>query len=769
MNLRQIFRSILRDRLNTAVILISLAVGMACINLILLFIYREVETDSFHKNASRIYLLNCDNPFEKGTRMSQCRIGGVEYMKKNFPQVEDFCRIGTISIHKIVVNGQTYFDNPIVFEASSNFFNFFTFSLITNNPNTVLETESDIAISEELAKKYFGDISPLGKIISMTSGKATHDYIIKGIFRKPSFNSMLHFDIVKFPKESESYAFVLLKDNTDRADLEMIFAKEKEKIPNVNDGTPGQYYLESLKDAYFDNQYSPLGNRRDKKDLWIALVIGVLIIGIGSFNYLGLINNKLINKSSELGVRRINGASTASLIFDFLAENLCLILIALAISMELMSWIMPAFNSLTGTDLSISNFLRKEGLVLMAGVSGFLLILSFFFSFFIISGKTILSDLTKWKNVPKNKGRIPSLSIIQVAITIALLICALIIIKQINYINEKNIGLNKDVVEVRLPEQYSDKAKVFKEELSTDPSVSLVSITNASPLLEYWMVLSRYTEDGVEKEYTPAYFPGDENFISTLGINLTEGRNFSGNMASDKNNCLINESLARKFSNLSLIGAKLPGDKNLTVIGIVKDFNFSSLKDKIEPGVIIYYTTGYHLLVKPVSGMTEAARKKIKATWESIVPDYPVNIESVKERYDWYHRENTDYVKLIGSCCLISMFLSMIGLFAVFYNSSLKRTKEIGIRKINGATILEIMLLLNKDLVRWVAISFIVACPVGWYVMNKWLQNFAYKTSLSWWIFLLSGLLALGISLLTVSWHSWRAATRNPVETLRYE
>jgi putative ABC transport system permease protein len=427
------------------------------------------------------------------------------------------------------------------------------------------------------------------------------------------------------------------------------------------------------------------------------------------------------------------------------------------------------FNSLTGTDLSISNFLQKEGLLLMTGVSGFLVILTFFFSLIKISGKTILSDRAKGQIVPKNKGQITTLNIIQITISIALLICSLIIIKQIKYINKKNIGLNKDVVEVRLPEQYSDKAKVFKEELSTDPSVSLVSITNASPLLEYWMVLSHYTEDGVEKEYTPALFPGDENFISTLGINLTEGRNFSGNAASDKNNCLINESLARKFSNQNLMGARLPGDKDLTVIGIVKDFNFSSLKDKIEPGVIIYDNKGYHLLVKPAAGMMETARKKIKTTWESIVPDYPLNIESVKERYEWYHRENTDYVKLIGGCCLISMFLSMIGLFAVSYNSSLKRTKEIGIRKINGSTILEIMLLLNKDLLRWVAISFIVACPVVWYIMNKWLQNFAYKTGLSWWIFLLAGLIALGIALLTVSWHSWRAATRNPVEALRYE
>jgi putative ABC transport system permease protein len=744
-------------------------VGMACINLILLFIYREVDTDSFHKNANRIYLLNCDNPWEKGTKTSQCRLGGVEYMKQNFSQVEDFCRIGSISIHKIFVNGQTYYNKPIVYEASSNFFNFFSFTLLTNNPNTVLETESDIAISEELARKYFGDTSPIGKIITLTSGKTTHDYLIKGVFRKPDSNSMFSFDMVKYVKESERDAFVLLRDKTDPADLEKIFAKEKEKIPNVNGGTPGQYYLQNLKQAYFDNQYSHIRNRRDKKDLWIALIIGLLIIGVASFNYIGLVNNKLINKISEFRVRRINGASKTSLISDFMTENICLLLIALAISLELMSFIIPIFNSLTGTDIILSHFFLKEGFLVMITVSGFLLMLTLIFSSIKISSQTISSDLTKGKNITKNTIRIPAFNIIQVAISMILLICALVIIKQMNYINQKDIGLNKEVVEIRLPAQYSGKANVFKEELLNDPSVAMVSITNASPLLEFWMVLSRYTEDGIEKEYTPAYFPGDESFIGTLGIKLKEGRNFSGNMASDKNNCLINEALSRKFINQNLIGAKLPGDKNLTVIGIVKDFNFASLKNKIEPGVIIYYNSGYHLLVKPAPAMFQAAIKKITSTWDNIIPDYPVNIESVRERYEWYHRENTNYVKLIGSCCLISMFLSMIGLFAVSYNSSIKRTKEIGIRKINGAKTREIMSLLNKDIIRWVVIAFIVAAPVSWYIMHKWLENFAYKTGLSWWIFILSGIFALVIALLTVSLQSWRAATRNPVEALRYE
>jgi putative ABC transport system permease protein len=312
-------------------------------------------------------------------------------------------------------------------------------------------------------------------------------------------------------------------------------------------------------------------------------------------------------------------------------------------------------------------------------------------------------------------------------------------------------------------------AKIFKEEIQKIPAVILISITPASPMLEFWMVLYKYTENGSEKQYTPALFPGDENFINTLSIGLIDGRNFSGNIASDKNNCLINESFAKMFSGRNLIGEKIPGDNDLTIIGIVKDFHYFSLKNKIGPCIITFNNSGNHLLVKSSPGQFRVVRQAIKGIWQKLIPDYPLNIESVKERFEWYHRENSNYVKLIGSCCFISLFLSMIGLFAISYNTSRKRTKDIGIRKINGATILEVIFLLNKDFIKWVIVAFLIATPIAWYVMHRWLQSFVYKTRQSWWIFGLAGIIALGIALLTISWQSWSAASKNPVEALRYE
>jgi putative ABC transport system permease protein len=252
-------------------------------------------------------------------------------------------------------------------------------------------------------------------------------------------------------------------------------------------------------------------------------------------------------------------------------------------------------------------------------------------------------------------------------------------------------------------------------------------------------------------------------------MSLKVGRDFSGNMNSDKNNCIINESLAKYFLKRNLIGEKLPGYEKLTVIGVVKDFHCSGLKDVISPGVIIFDNSGSHLLVMPSYGQSESIKNSISETWQKLIPDFPLNIESVKERYEWYHREDINYAKLIGSCCLISLFLSMMGLFAISFNSSRKRTKEIGIRKINGETIVGVISLLNKDFFRWVITAFVIASPIAWYIMHKWMQGFAYKTELSWGIFGLAGLMALFIVMLTISWQSWKAATRNPVEALRYE
>ncbi len=499
------------------------------------------------------------------------------------------------------------------------------------------------------------------------------------------------------------------------------------------------------------------------------MIIGLMIICVASVNYLGLINNKLFDKTSEFYIRRINGGSRASLIFDFMIENLIIIGIAFVISLEVISWMIPFFNDLTASQIDMTYIISPGSFLIMLYVVVTLLFVTLIFSVNKLNKQKISSAFKGMFDKEGKIIKIPAFIIFQLIVTIVLLISSITILKQINFITKREIGINKEVIEVKIPSQYESQTNVFKEELLKYPQVAGISVTTASPLLEWIQTTFHYTENGEDKQYSPNIFRGDEAFIRTLGISLTDGRDFSGNIASDKNNCVINESLARYFSGRNMIGEKLPGYEKLTVIGVVKDFNSEGAKDPVSPGVIIFDNTGSHLLVLPAPGQSLTVKKTLSEVWQKLIPDYPLNIESVKERYDWYHIRETNFARLIVSCCLISLFLSMIGLFAISLHSSRKRTKEIGIRKINGATVSGVISLLNKDFLRWVIIAFVPACLISFYIMNKWLQGYAYKTELNLWIFVLAGVLTVTTTLLTVSWQSWRAATGNPVEALRNE
>jgi putative ABC transport system permease protein len=739
-------------------------------NLITIFVTRENNADGFQKNKNRIYALQADDPFRKGQKMYFIRYGAAEYMKDNFAEVEDFCRILNASPLKVEANNQDYFDDKKTIAVSSNFFTFFSYKLIAGIPDRVLETEQDVVISKKLALKYFGNPNPLGQKIIFTNGTEEDEMVVSGVFEKPEESTQLEFEMVKLVGENDSRCYLLLNENTNLVQLEEKFAQNKENIPIVHDGTPGTHYLKSMKATYFDTvRKQTIENSRDKRDLTIALVIAFMILGVALFNYLGLINNRLMEKTREHSIRRVNGGSKLNLIGGFMSETFILTGAAFGLSLVLMIWAVPFFNKLTSTNITTAFIFSTETIFILFGIPTLILLVSFLFALFRMGNSIKTEALKPGKLYLAGKFQIPAFNIAQLAISVVLIIGSIIILKQINYIANKNIGIDKYVLEVKLPMQHKNLAPVFKAELEKNPSVEMVSLANASPVLEHFMILMHYNENGVEKQYTPAVFVGDENYTKAMGIELVRGEDFSENAESNQNKCIINESLATLFPDQDLIGKLLPGTENNMVTGICKDFHYGSLKQVIEPGYISYGNNGFYLMVKPTTNQTAQARKVVAETWDELITDFPLNMESIGDRYEWMHRENKNYAKLIGACCIISVFLSMIGLFAVSFHTTRRRIKEIGIRKVNGAKISEILALLNKDFVIWVAVATIIALPVGWFFMNKWLESFVYKTSLSWWIFALAGLLALGIALLTVSWQSWRAAARNPVEALRYE
>lgn len=770
MQLVQIFRSLLRDRLNTAVIIISLAVGFASVNLIIIFLSRELGTDSFHEYKDQIYALKCDDPWLPGKKMYHCRFGSAEYMKNNFAQVEDFCRLNNSGSQKIIANNEDYFDQPAIISTSENFFRFFSYKLLTDNPETALEANNNLVISSDLAKKYFGSEDPVGEIVTLVNRDKKEDMVVTGIFEKPSDNTQIGFDMVRLIGETDSRCYIRLAKNTDLKEVKNLFSKKKESIPVINTGTPGPYYLESLQKAYFDTtRGSAVEISRDKRDLWIAIIVGLLISGVAVFNYLGILANKFHRKTKEYYIRRINGSSQYNLIARFILENSIVVAISFFLGLFLILDALPFFNNLIDSNITKTFIFQPEQIAILTAVLVFILLIALMFAVYLIRSNLNLNLLKTDQNHTVRSIQVPVFNIFQLASSIVLIICSLIIIKQMNYITNKTIGLNKEVIEIKIPSQYKDKAQAFKDELLTNSSIKNVSVTVASPVLEHFLVALKYQQDGVEKEYSPAGFSGDENYFDVLEIELVAGTGFSETLSAKTNKCLINQSFARLFPNQDLIGKGIPGLEDMIITGIVKDFHYSDLKSLVEPAFISFDNTGGHLLVKASENQAKTARNTISTIWQKLIPDYPVNTESVGDRFEWFHRKNVNFKRLIGSCSFISLFLSMIGLFAVSYQKTRSRTKEIGIRKINGANIIEILRMINKDFIRWTIIAFIIAVPIAWYAMYKWLENYAYRTEVKWWIFTVSGVIVLTISLLTVSWQSWRAATRNPVEALRYE
>ncbi|MDA3868204.1 MAG: ABC transporter permease, partial [Salinivirgaceae bacterium] len=582
-NIKTIFRGFNRNRLNTSVIVISMAVGMACFFLIALFIQREFSSDDFNPDKTRTFALQCDDPFGSGRgKMMHCREGSVEYMHDNLVGIESFCRLWHIRGKRIVANRNVYYDSPTILSASSNFFEFFHYNLISNNPKNVLVTENDIAISKDLALKYFGETLPIGKTLKTGSGEDEKEFFVSGVFEKPLETTQINFDMVTLFNGKDSRCYVKLDSPESKQKLEEDFESLKAEIPSINDGTPGQHYLQAMDDAYFSSsRKARFEASRDKTDLWVAIAIAFLIMGIAVFNYLNLIRNRLNDNIKNYTINRIQGASNKDLVRLFMYEIVGMLSISFILGVVLMRVVLPFFNELLSTNISVRIFTQFKSLLLFILFLSVLAGISYLFA--LIHIRTQLTTTNIKGNAQTPRRRLPAMNVIQLASMIILVICSSIVVKQIQFINNKEIGLDKNVIEVRVPPSYKDKTSVFKEELTTNPNIRNLSLTTASPLLEHWVVILNYKEDGAEKKYYPCGFTGDANYITTLGIKIREGENFSGNPDTDKRKCLINKSLADLFPNRELIGHPMPGNEETTIIGIVEDFHFSSLKRVVEP------------------------------------------------------------------------------------------------------------------------------------------------------------------------------------------
>ncbi len=794
LNLKLAINNLLKKTNNTAISIVGLAIAFAAVFHIFSVVEFENGYDGQHKNADRIFRISGDIIATENT-MTHAVLGPLmgSGLKDEFPAVESFVRLIPVR-HTVKLETHNHiFEIEEAYTADTSVFHIFSFNFIYGNARQALQNPNEIVINNSLSKKMFGDSDPIGEIIVRDGTPLT----VAGVINDSPENSHHKLNVlfsmgnhwtdlsgIPAVKISEGYwmpvcyTFVLLRKNAKIQSVTDNFEPFYEKyMAEFGKALNAKFapVAVPLKDVHFSRNMSydyPKGNRTYS---YIFLIIGVFILIVGFINYSNLLVSQNIIQSKNIGIRKIIGAKQLDIYLQLFLNSMTIILIALIFSVGLYRLSIPLLNDIP---LIHSGTLPLQTLLVLSIV----LLLSFslissFIPFFNQTKKSGLTLILKNKNNKVNSGQLNFgrvSTVVQLSLSIMLLIAILLIGKQLTFLSESNMGFDKEnVVMLKLNKTICNPESVnsLKQEIRRNPNVESVAFSRYAPGEVMSSHAFQINRDGKDVTKVVNGMEIDYDYIPLMNMEFSEGRNFSREF-NDANStvAIINDAFISFCGFTSpVVGEEIQG--GVKIIGVLKDVCFNSLRNETEP--MIFYLDkqkdGYlNIRIKSNTDI-KSVLANIQNTWQSFFPEEPFTTQFLDARIKMIYEDDYSKSKLIKLFTIITMLISLMGLFNISLLQSKQRTKEIGIRKVNGAKVSEILAMLNKDFVKWVSIAFVIATPIAWYAMNKWLENFAYKTALSWWIFVLAGLLALGIALLTVSWQSWRAATRNPVEALRYE
>lgn len=786
-------RNILTNKKFAWINIIGLSVGVTVSLFILLYVRYETSFDNFNPNAEYIHRIVTKN-LQDGTVGASTPLALSDVLKKDYPEIDKV--VGLLRTYGDIKVGDNRFENQKGTIAEKDFFQLFNIPLLSGNPATIFEDPFEAVITGKLAEKLYGKTDPLGKTFEFEDFTITVTGIISSI---PS-NSILDFDYLLSDKFRYKY-FTDLSERWYHFGLFTFVTFKGNRMPSGFEqklsGIEKTYYPEFMKNRHnyliTDFKGSHLNTSLEgdlvptiaPAYLWIlsAIALGILIIACLNFMNISIANSA--KQNVETAIKKVNGATSATLIRDFFAELAFLVFCSLIISFFGVYLLLPPFNSLIERNVSIN----LSDPVFWGGAAGFgflTILISGLYPSIVFARPSPIKILLRNKQSVYNKMNFQrSFVVIQFAITVILAIGQLFIFKQISFMQNHDTGFDKTnliTISVRSLGEGNDrlmKANLFVQTLEkyqTQYGYGKASITEFVPGFNFNNRFKIYPEGN-------AYPNGmellscdiDENYLNVFGLKVLQGRFFSKDFSTDRDALVINESSFKKLGWKTLDGKSVglfSNDNRKEVVGVVSDINIKSLQYPIEP--MIYQFGRHHMYPGSVTLRIDAGKKQettgfIKKQWMSLFPDVPFGFESIEEKYMTSYGTEKKLARITGVFSSLAMLLSLLGIFALSTLEAEKRVKEIGIRRINGAKVTEIMGMISKDFFLLVTIAFILACPFAWYAVNKWLQNFSYRTELSWWIFVIAGLFAFGIALLTVSLQSWKAATRNPVETLRYE
>ncbi|SHF93333.1 putative ABC transport system permease protein [Mariniphaga anaerophila] len=796
-------RNLIREKKYSLFLLLSVCIGLITFILVSGYVFYEKGFDRVFPDNKNIYRITTDIYSENKLSLSipECERGISTSINEKYPNVlaAGFITKTNNPQYKI---GEEIFTNKHIYHASYGFLDVFSIPLVRGNKTQVLTRPYTAIISESTAKKYFGAIDPVGQVLFKYP---VHEYTIEGVFRDIpkqahfSADVLLSFhDDMHLPPPAKAqwgetgfYTYLKLKENTDLNHLEAginNLVAENKKSTFEKNNIQHKYHLQPLNSIHL---HSALKNELEPNSragyVYLIFMVGLLILAASGFNYIQFSFSRLINSAKQTGIKKINGATSSEIISASLAESLIIHLVALIVSLAVVRMLFPVMRNEFGILLE-PVFAQPLFLEVLSGILAVSIFVNGVLPALLISRFNSLELLTlKYKPVANGISFRQVIVIAQFVIIIAIVSGISGMNKQVNFLIDKDKGLeltNTVVVKVpsnlRKTSQRINNLQAFEHDLTSHSSILGISSSNAIPgdLPAYNF---NFNEKQSQKGGKAALVVADSSYITNYKIDLIAGNNFFTN-SEGNNQCIINRACLAVlgFNNPDEIIGKVlkmrdeSGLQNFDtqIVGVTENTDFSNAKEKHDPIILIDWTQNMiwgNYSIKTATANYASILPFIREKFHATFPNYPFEYVVLTDYYNSQFNAENQLIKIFKMFILVAVLISVINLFSISWLLISARVKEIGIRKVNGAKVSEVLTMLNKDFIKWVAIAFVIATPVAYYAMNKWLENFAYKTTLSWWIFALAGLLALGIALLTVSWQSWRAATRNPVEALRYE
>jgi len=802
--LKSAIRNITRNKFYSVLNILGLSIGLISTIFILLYIQDELSFDKYNKNYKRIYRLESDFRIsEKHDKFAVTSVPIAPAMKMEYPEIEQYTRIVDNGNMFIRYKDKEFYEKKI-YSADSSYFKVFTCEFLKGSPDKALTEPNTMVVTESFAKKYFGEANPLGEVLRDGDNM---NYKVTAVIKNLPGNTHLKYDALTsmatiakvYGKDQFNslkpeafwnvgiYSYILLKPNADIRNIHAKFpAFNKKYMEPLGKQINADFKLitTNLADIHLSTKNLEGDLPRGSMSyVYIFSFVALFILLIASINYMNMATSRSANRAKEVGIRKVLGAFRAQLSRQFLSESVLLAFISLIISLAFIQLLLPLFNELSDKHLTFGVFSNP---FIFIGIIAITLVVG------LISGSYPAFYLSSFMPARVLKGKIDSgrnsgylrktLVVFQFVISIMMIIGTLTVSRQLRYMKAKDLGFDKgNIVVAEIQDTvFVKKIPAFREELLQNPTIEAVSASTGVPGKIRSIQVMRVENGSKMQELALNNFQIDYDYIPLMKMKLVKGRNFDKNMGTDlKEGAIINETAAKKLGwGDNALGKKIQygieldgtADRNTKVIGVVRDFNYASLHNKIEP-IVMFLTKrpGFALNIRIKPENKPAALDFIKSVWGKYGVKNPFEYYFLDQNFDESYQAEAKLNKIFTVFSVISIFIALLGLLGLASFTAERRTKEIGIRKVLGSSLMEIANMFYKEFTLLIVVAFIIGTPIAFYALGLWLQQFAYHVNQTWFIFFLSGMLAWIVAMATISFHSIKAASENPVTAIKYE